>query len=265
MASNASSIQPRAAANKVRRCPGVACLRSWIGPIAMREGLYQRNSCEGTVVSPIWWNFYSKSYPHAPQPSQIPLRLSHIPPDLFFQGFDRRKLDLIAQAIQKMKFDFGLGRQFKRMKIQQVRFNGKRVGAKSRTVPNIRDRIEAFVAHARAGDIDAVFRNNLFVARQVNRRDSVFRSVTAPAPGGRENAEGTRQQMASPADAARGNQFPNVAAGNIFPAQPHFEIIVHFKSHLASQVAQHLNVALRFVSEVEVVAFMNFASMQPFL
>src|ERR1700690_586424 len=36
MASKASSIQPRAAASRVRRCDRLACFRSWKGPIAMR-------------------------------------------------------------------------------------------------------------------------------------------------------------------------------------------------------------------------------------
>src|SRR5229473_4207729 len=35
MASKASSAHPRAAASRVRRCPGVACRMSWIGPIDM--------------------------------------------------------------------------------------------------------------------------------------------------------------------------------------------------------------------------------------
>src|SRR5580692_8254467 len=35
MASKASSIQPRAAASRVRRCAGFACFMSWIGPRAM--------------------------------------------------------------------------------------------------------------------------------------------------------------------------------------------------------------------------------------
>src|ERR1700732_3064474 len=39
MASNASSIQPREAASKVRRCSVVACRRSWIGPMGMRGAI----------------------------------------------------------------------------------------------------------------------------------------------------------------------------------------------------------------------------------
>lgn len=91
------------------------------------------------------------------QTPQILLCLPHIPPDLFLQSLDRRKLDLVAQAIQKMQFDFGLRGKFERMEIQQMRLNGKRIAAKSRTVADISHRIETFVADASASDIDAVF------------------------------------------------------------------------------------------------------------
>ncbi len=46
------------------------------------------------------------------EPPQILLRLPHIPSDLLFQRLDRRKLDLIAQTIQKMDLDFRLRRKF---------------------------------------------------------------------------------------------------------------------------------------------------------
>src|SRR5262252_4966874 len=39
MASKESSIQPSAAANRVRRCSGVACRKSGIGPIGMRVAI----------------------------------------------------------------------------------------------------------------------------------------------------------------------------------------------------------------------------------
>src|SRR5208282_3229163 len=49
---------------------------------------------------------------------------------------------------------------------------------------------------------------------------------------------------------------------NRLAAQAHLGIIVDLKSHLPSQIAQQLNVSRRFVSEVEVVAFVNFTGMQ---
>src|SRR5580658_6570605 len=125
MASKASSIQPRAAASKVRRCAGLACFRSWIGPIAMRGAIV---SAGGGGVR---------------KPPQILLRLPHIPPDLFFQGLDRRKLDLISQPIQEMEFNFGLCRKFKWMEVQQMRFDGERIAAECWTVSDIGYRVEA--------------------------------------------------------------------------------------------------------------------------
>ena len=41
------------------------------------------------------------------QPSQILLRFPHIPPNLLFQSFDRRELDLVPQAIQEVNLNFG--------------------------------------------------------------------------------------------------------------------------------------------------------------
>ena len=92
---------------------------------------------------------HSRNEPCPSQPPQILLRLPHIPPNLLFQRFDRRKLDLIAQPIQKINFNFRLRRKFQRMKIQQVGFDGKRIAAKRRTVPDIRDRVKAFVLSRR--------------------------------------------------------------------------------------------------------------------
>ncbi len=48
-----------------------------------------------------------RSEPRPPQPPQIFLRLPHIPPNLLFQRLDRRKLDLIAEAIEEVNLNFG--------------------------------------------------------------------------------------------------------------------------------------------------------------
>src|SRR5208337_444004 len=164
------------------------------------------------------------------QSPEILLRLRHIPPNLLFQSFDGRKLDLIAQTIQKMKFDFRFRRKFERVEIQQVSFNGKRIGAKRGPVPNVRDRVETLIADAGAGDIDAVFGHEFFVVRQVDSGYGVLRSVAASTAGGRENAEWTRQQMPRPADSAFGKQLSNVAARNPLAAQAHLGIIMDLKS-----------------------------------
>src|SRR5712675_1129487 len=51
MVSKASRAQPSAAASNVRRCPDVACFISWIGPIAIKGGLYgaERN-CQFSIL-----------------------------------------------------------------------------------------------------------------------------------------------------------------------------------------------------------------------
>src|SRR5208282_997403 len=111
------------------------------------------------------------------------------------------------------------------MKIQQVSFDGKRVGAKRRPVSHVGDRIKTLRAITAADsctrDVHAVFRSKLFIVRQINSRDRIFRAVTAPPSGGGENAERTSQQMPRPADPAGGKQFADMAARNPLAAQPH--------------------------------------------
>jgi hypothetical protein len=86
------------------------------------------------------------------------------------------------------------------------------IAAKSRTVSDVGDRVEALAADAGASDIDAVFGDEFFVARQIDGGYGVPRSVAASSAGGGKNAERTRQQVASPAHAAFGKQLADVAA-----------------------------------------------------
>src|ERR1039458_6891309 len=151
------------------------------------------------------------------------------------------------------------------MEIQQVGLDGKRIAAKGRTVPDVGDRVEAFVADAGASDIDAVSGHEFFIVRQIDRRDGIFRPIAASTAGAGENAERTPQQVACPAHAAFGKQLTDVAARNPLPAQAHLRIIVDLKSHLPAQLAQQLDVSRGFVPEVEVVAFVNLAGMQALL
>src|SRR5205807_617764 len=127
------------------------------------------------------------------------------------------------------------------------------------------DRVKAFVTYTRASHIDAVFGHEFFVVRQIDGRDGIFRPISASPSGSRKNAERTCQQMSRPAHPAFGKQLTNVAARNRLPAQSHLEIIVGLKSHLSTKIAQDLNVSRCLVSEVEVVAFVNFAGMQALL
>ena len=108
----------------------------------------------------------------------------------------------------------------------------KRIGAERRTIADVGDGIEALAAHPGARDVDAVFRDQFVVARQVDGGHGVFRSVAASAARGRENAERTCQQMTRTADTAFAQKLTDVAAGNRLAAQAHLRVVVDFKSHL---------------------------------
>src|ERR1700739_99827 len=60
---------------------------------------------------------------------KIPPRLLHISCNLLSQRIDRRKLELLSNALQKQHLDFGLRRQFNRMEIQKVGLDRERIGA----------------------------------------------------------------------------------------------------------------------------------------
>src|SRR5208282_4720189 len=115
------------------------------------------------------------------------------------------------------------------MKIQQVSFNGKRIRAKRGPISNVSDRIETLAvistADSRTGDVNAILRHEFFIVRQIDRRDGIFRPISASTAGCRENAERTPQQVPRPADSAFRKQLTDVAARNPLPAQAHLGII----------------------------------------
>src|SRR5271166_705086 len=132
-----------------------------------------------------------------PKPTQILLGLSNVSSDLFLKRFYRRKLDLIAQAVEKVELDFGLRRKLERVKIQQVGFYGKRIGPKGWPLSHVRDRIEAldFMAAAdpRPCDVYAILRNQFFIVRQIDSGDRIFRPISAAPAGSGEKTERTPQ------------------------------------------------------------------------
>src|SRR5262249_4980121 len=65
-----------------------------------------------------------------------------------------------------------------------------------------------------------------------------------------------------PADASLLQEFSNLAAGNRFAAQRHLVEDLHVETHLHAELLQGFHIPSGLVSEVEVVAFVNFASMQ---
>src|SRR5215469_15022149 len=102
--------------------------------------------------------------PGPPHQCKVPPRLADVPANLVAQGVDGIKFDLITQPLEKEQLDFGLGGERNGMKVEQVRFDGKRVGAEGGTVADVSHRVEALFANPRARDVDAVAGYQFFVA-----------------------------------------------------------------------------------------------------
>src|ERR1700735_1985076 len=118
------------------------------------------------------------------------------------------------------------------MKVEKVGLDSKRIRTKRWTIAHIRDRIKLLNAHARAGNIDAIFRHEFLIARQVDGWHRVLRSITATASGRAQNAERTPQQMPCPAHSSINQQLSNMAAGNRLAPQGLLLINLHFEAHL---------------------------------
>ena len=87
---------------------------------------------------------------------KIPPCFANVSANLLTQGVDGIKFDFIAQPFEKEQLNLRLGRERNGMKVEQVRFDGKRVCAEGWAVTNVRHRVEAFFANTRARDVDAV-------------------------------------------------------------------------------------------------------------
>src|SRR5581483_910930 len=164
-----------------------------------------------------------------------------------------------------MNLNFRFWSQCEWVKIEQVGFNRKRIASERGAATYVSDGIETFVAHASSRDVDAVCRNHLLITTQVDRRHGVLRSIAAPSSRGGENRERTAQQVTSATHPASGQEPANVAARDRFSTQAHFGISNHFKAHGATQVSKRLYIPGRLVTEMKVVAFVNFDRVQPVL
>src|SRR5437879_10982470 len=98
------------------------------------------------------------------------------------------------------------------MEIQQMGFDGKRILSERGAIPNIRNRVKAFFANARPGDVHTVFGRQLFVAAEVDGRDRVFGSVTASTARSGPNAERACQQKSCAAYVPLPDQLTNPCA-----------------------------------------------------
>src|SRR5947199_9731345 len=70
---------------------------------------------------------------------EITFGLGNITLNLLSQVFDRAELYFIPHAGQERNLDFSLCGKFQRMKVKKMAFNGKRIAAKRRPIPNVSD------------------------------------------------------------------------------------------------------------------------------
>src|ERR1700723_4125841 len=106
------------------------------------------------------------------------------------------------------------------MKVQQVALNCKRICPKRRTVAHIRHRFKELGAHACPGDVNPILRYEFFIARQIDSRNRVLRSIATSWARRPQNAERTRQQGTRPANPSFAKQFSDMTAGNRLPTAP---------------------------------------------
>ena len=97
---------------------------------------------------------------------------------------------------------------------------------------------------------------------QINRWDSVFRAVTAPASRHRANAERTRQQRPRATDLARAHEIANPRARHRLAAHPHLRINHNLEPKLTPEFAQQTDIARSLVPESEIVTFMQLNCVQ---
>src|SRR5215467_11226263 len=111
-----------------------------------------------------------------------------------------------------MHFNFSVGSDCDRGKVQHVGFDSERVSPECGTVSDIRDRVKALRPYACASDVNAVFRNEFLVAAEVNRRHGVLGTESATSARRGKNAEGAAQEMTRAANAACLNELSDMAA-----------------------------------------------------
>ena len=108
---------------------------------------------------------------------------SYVLANLLAQGLHRRKFDFVAEPSEKINFDFRFWIQFDGMEVEQMGFDRKRLGAEGGTIADVGDGVEALIAHAGSSDVNAIFRNQFFIAAQIDGGNGVFGAVSAAPPG----------------------------------------------------------------------------------
>ena len=100
---------------------------------------------------------------------KVPFRLGHIPENLRLQGFRRGPLDLPPQPQQKLHHHRRLLVHFHRLKVQNVRFDGKRRLAERRPVSHVGHRLKLAFADHDPRDINPESGKQPVVSRQIHR------------------------------------------------------------------------------------------------
>src|ERR1700722_7767433 len=148
------------------------------------------------------------------------------------------------------------------MEVQQMTFDGERICSKRRTIADVRYRLEAFFVYPQPGDVDAVGRDQFVITREVDGRHGVLLAIAAAAAGIREDAERPAQQCSRATDISLGNQLTDFTVRSVMAAQRLLRKDASLEAALLAQLCQRVDVALRLVAEVEVVAFVYLARLQ---
>src|SRR5216684_3209438 len=138
------------------------------------------------------------------------------------------------------------------MEIQQMGFDGKRVLSECGTIPNVRDRIKAFLANPRTSDVHTVLGRQLFVAVEVDGRDRVFGAVTASTARSGANTERARQQKSCAVDVPLADQLTNACAGDGLASHNHLGIRNHLEPKLVAQLRKQSDIPGGLVPEAKV-------------
>src|SRR5579872_1191342 len=149
------------------------------------------------------------------------------------------------------------------MEVEQVSFNGERLGAEGGAIADVGHRIEALLRHAGVGDVNAIFGHEFFVAAEVDGGNGVFGAITAAAAGIGDDAESTAEQVAGIADITFcSNQLAHPAAGNGMAADAHLGVDLDFETELMAELGQLVYVAFGFSPETEVKPLVHLAGVQ---
>src|SRR5258708_38842340 len=121
------------------------------------------------------------------------------------------------------------------MKVQQVAFNGKRIGSKRWTTADIRHGIEALGSNPRPGNVNPILGRQFLITRQIDRGDGVFRTIPAPPSRRPQIANRSRRQIRRPTNPPFTAHVPKGTAGTGLARSSLPWENIPLKSHLPPQ------------------------------